>query len=419
MCLILVQTYLCHVRICINCYIKRTKGESKLTERKVKLGLIPRIIIGIIFGLILGSFAPEWLNRIFVTFTSIFGNFLNFVIPLLIIGFVTAGIAELGTGAGKLLGITVGLAYVFTLVSGLFAYFVGVSLLPTIITSEITSNIAGTAAELESYFIIEMPPIMHVMSALLISFIMGLGISVTKSAPLRKAIEDFQSIISMLIENIVIPLLPIYIVGVFINMTHTGQVSTVFSVFWKVFIMVITMHLLIIVLQFAIGCGISKKGLFKCLKYQTTGYMTALGTQSSAATIPVNVGCSEKMGVSKGIREFVIPLCATVHLSGSTITLTTCAMAVMMLNGLPIDLSIFTGFIALLGITMVAAPGVPGGAVMAALGVLETVLGFTEPMLALMIALYIAQDSFGTACNVSGDQAVAMIVDTMQGKKQK
>lgn len=385
-----------------------------MKEKKFKLGLISRIIIGIIVGLILGSFAPDWINRIFVTISSIFGNFLGFIIPLLILGFVTSGIAELGTGAGKLLGITVAVAYGFTLISGLFAYFVGVTFLPTIITPGAAGNITDSAAALEPFFTVEMPAIMPVVSSLILAFILGLGISAINSDPLRKAADGFQKIITKVIENIIIPLLPLYIVGVFINMTHTGQVATVFSVFWKIFLIVIAMHLIIIVLQFALGCSISKKNLFYCLRNQVPGYMTALGTQSSAATIPVNLNCSERMGISKGIREFVIPLCATTHMSGSTITLTTCAMAVMMLNNLPIEFSAFVGFIAMLGITIVAAPGVPGGAVMASLGVLELILGFTEPMLALMIALYIAQDSFGTACNVSGDQAVAMIVDTVQ-----
>lgn len=387
-----------------------------MKEKKFKLGLISKIIIGIIFGLLFGSFAPNWFNRIFVTFSSIFGNFLGFIIPLLILGFVTAGIAELGTGAGRLLGITVAVAYGFTLISGFFAYFVGTVMLPSFISPGTASNITDSAAALESYFTVEMPPIMEVVSALILAFILGLGIAAIDSDPLRKAADGFQKIITKVIENIVIPLLPIYIVGVFINMTHTGQVATVFSVFWKVFLIVIAMHLIVIVFQFAIGCAFSKKNLLQCLKYQVPGYMTALGTQSSAATIPVNLQCSEKMGISKGIREFVIPLCATTHMSGSTITLTTCAMAVMMLNNLPISINLFAGFIAMLGITIVAAPGVPGGAVMASLGVLELILGFTEPMLALMIALYIAQDSFGTACNVSGDQAVAMIVDTVQKK---
>lgn len=384
-----------------------------MAEKKFKLGLISKIIIGIIAGLILGSVAPSWINRIFITFTSIFGNFLGFIIPLLILGFVTSGIAELGTGAGKLLGVTVGIAYAFTLISGFAAYFVASALLPSIITPDTASSITEARAELEPYFTVEMPAIMQVVSALILAFILGLGISAINNDPLRKAADGFQKIITKVIENIVIPLLPYYIVGVFVNMTYTGQVATVFSVFWKVFLIVIAMHLTIIVFQFAVGCSISKKNLFKCLRLQVPGYLTALGTQSSAATIPVNLQCSENMKISKGIREFVIPLCATTHMSGSTITLTTCAMSVMLLNGYPVELNLFAGFIAMLGITIVAAPGVPGGAVMASLGLLELILGFTEPMLALMIALYIAQDSFGTACNVSGDQAVAMIVDTI------
>jgi len=382
--------------------------------KKFKLGLISKIIIGIIFGLIIGSIAPSWFIRIFVTFSSIFGNFLGFIIPLLILGFVTSGIAELGTGAGKLLGITVGIAYLFTLTSGFFAYAVGVTLLPSIITPSAASTIASAAADLEPFFTIEMPAIMQVVSALILAFVLGLGIAAINSATCKTLASDFQKIITKVIENVIIPLLPIYIVGIFGNMTYTGQVATVFAVFWKVFLIVISCHLIIILFQFAVGSAIGKKNMFKCLRIQVAGYMTALGTQSSAATIPVNIQCSEKMGISKGIREFVIPLCATTHMSGSTVTLTICAMSVMMLNGLPITFTAYAGFIAMLGITIVAAPGVPGGAVMAALGVLELILGFTEPMLALMIALYIAQDSFGTACNVTGDQAVAMIVDTMQ-----
>ena len=155
------------------------------------------------------------------------------------------------------------------------------------------------------------------------------------------------------------------------------------------------------------------------MKNQLSGYLTALGTQSSAATIPVNLEVAEKNGVSKGVREFVIPLCATIHLSGSTITLTCCSIAVMLLNGMPFNFPQFFGFIAMLGITMIAAPGVPGGAVMAALGVLQTNLGFNDAQLALMIALYIAQDSFGTACNVSGDNAIALIVNKFKFKENK
>lgn len=381
-----------------------------------KLGLIPRIIIAIILGIIIGSYAPVGFTRIFTTFSSIFGNFLGFAIPLIIIGFIVAGIADLGTGAGKLLGITVLLAYVFTLLSGAYALIVGKALLPRIITSDTLSHVSEAKKALQPYFTIQMTPIADVTAALILAFILGLGIAKVQNKVLKDAFIGFQEIISSTIEKVIIPLLPIHICGIFANMSYTGEATTVFSVFWKAFLIVIVLHITMIIFQFMIGCAFNKKNVFTSLKIQTKAYLTALGTQSSAATIPVNLECAKEMGTSKGIREFVIPLCATCHLSGSTMTITTCAMAVAMLNGMTLSMSTILGFIAMLGVTMVAAPGVPGGAIMAALGPLKAILGFTEPMTALMIALYIAQDSFGTACNVSGDQAVAMIVDSLQDK---
>ncbi len=273
--------------------------------------------------------------------------------------------------------------------------------------------------DLKPFFNIEMQPIMGVMTSLIFSFLLGLGISAIKSDVLKQIAIDFQKIVSKVITNIIIPLLPLYILGIFANMTYTGKSSAILKVFGQVFIIIIVSHFVILLFQFTLGCIASKKNVFKCLKIQITGYITALGTQSSAATIPVNVECSEKMGISKGIRQFVIPLCATTHMSGSTITLTLCSMAVMMLNGIHISMSLYAGFIAMLGVSLVAAPGVPGGCVMAALGVLQSILGFDKSMLALMIALYVAQDSFGTACNVSGDQAIAMIVDFFNSKLVK
>ncbi|AFS78945.1 sodium:dicarboxylate symporter family protein [Gottschalkia acidurici 9a] len=387
-----------------------------MSDKKFKLGLIPRIVIAIVLGIIIGRYLPHGFTRIFITFSSIFGNFLGFIIPLLIIGFVTAGIADLGSGAGKLLGVTVGVAYVFTSISGFFAFFVGKALLGKIITSKATDIITGAEVSLKPFFTVEIPPITEVTTALFLAFLLGLGISATKSETLKKMSFEFQSIISKTINAIIIPLLPVHILGIFADMSASGEAFTILSVFWKVFILVIICHLLILVFQFTVGTAISKKNLLYCLRSQVPGYLTALGTQSSAATIPVNLECSEKMGISKGIRDFVIPLCATTHMSGSAITLTLCAMSVMMLHGSAIEFSAFSGFIAMLGISIVAAPGVPGGAVMAALGVLKIFLGFDESMISLMIALYIAQDSFGTAANVSGDQAVAMIVDTFKSK---
>ncbi|MCG0275962.1 MAG: dicarboxylate/amino acid:cation symporter, partial [Thermosediminibacteraceae bacterium] len=223
--------------------------------------------------------------------------------------------------------------------------------------------------------------------------------------------SEFQQIVQMVITKVIIPLLPVHIAGIFANMTYAGEVVRILSVFGKVFVIIIASHLIIILFQFTVACLYSGKSLIMALKNQIPGYLTAIGTQSSAATIPVNLECAKNNGVSEAVREFVIPLCATIHLSGSTITLTTCSIAVMMLNGMPVTLAKMVGFIFMLGVTMVAAPGVPGGAVMAALGILQSMLGFGEAQLALMIALYLTQDSFGTACNVSGDNAIAIIVD--------
>jgi len=380
--------------------------------KSFNLGLLPRLVVAIILGILIGSFLPEPVVRVLVTFNSIFGNFLSFVIPLIIVGFVAPGIAELGAGAGKLLFITTAIAYISTLISGFFAFGVSTTLLPGIVQQ--SSQFAASNPEealLQGFFTIDMPPIMGVMSALIIAFILGIGMAAIKEKTLYNFMSEFQQIIQMVITNVIIPLLPVHVCGIFANMTYAGEVARILSVFGKVFVIVIACHLIIILFQFTVACLYSGKSLITCLKNQIPGYLTAIGTQSSAATIPVNVECAKNNGVSQGVREFVVPLCATIHLSGSTITLTTCAIAVMMLNGMPVTLAKMVGFILMLGITMVAAPGVPGGAVMAALGILESMLGFGEAELALMIALYLTQDSFGTACNVSGDNAIALIVD--------
>lgn len=390
-------------------------------DKTKKIGLIPKLIAAIILGILIGKFMPEVVVRIFVTFSSIFGNFLGFLIPLIILGFIVSGIADLGSNAGKLLGITAGIAYVSTLIAGFFAYIVGVNVFPSFIkaTTMISDAVNPEEHLLKPFFTIEMDPIMTVMSALVFAFLLGLGIAAVKGEGLRKIAFEFQQIVDKTISNVIIPLLPIYILSIFANMTYAGEVGRIISVFWKVFLIVIAMHLLIILIQFAIAGTISKKNIFQMIKNQVPGYLTAIGTQSSAATIPVNLKCAENNGVSKEIREFVVPLCATIHLSGSTITLTSCAIAVMMLNNVSFTLVQMLGFVAMLGVTMVAAPGVPGGAVMAALGVLKTNLNFTEAQLALMIALYITQDSFGTACNISGDNAIAVIVDSIYNKNKK
>lgn len=397
-----------------------------MENKKIKIGLLPRLIIAIILGVIIGNIAKSANLPIIIqlgaTFNSIFGNFLGFAIPLIIIGFVVPGIADLGEGAGKTLALTALAAYVSTIIAGSFAFAVDKTIFPSFLkVGSIVLDNAANAEEtmLSGLFTIEMPAIMGVMSALLISFIMGLGISVTKNQPLKDVFHGFQDIIVKLVTNIIIPLLPFHVYGIFANMTYAGTVMEIMSVFIKVFVIIIIMHILIIVFQYFVAGTLAKKNPFKLIKNMLPAYFTAIGTQSSAATIPVTIESTKKNGVSDMIAEFVCPLCATIHLSGSTITLTSCAIAIMMLNGWEISFIKMFPFILMLGVTMVAAPGVPGGAVMAALGILESMLGFNEAMLALMIALYIAQDSFGTACNVTGDGAIAVFMDAITGKKNK
>lgn len=384
-----------------------------------KFGLLPRIILAIALGVGLGLIAPQWFIRIFATFNGLFGNFLSFVIPFIIIAFITPGIGKMGKSAGKLLGITTGMAYISTIVAGLVAFFAAKALYPTILKNQTLKEFANPEeALLSGYFNVEMPPVMGVMSALLISFILGIGIAVIKNDALQNVMDDFQEIVQKLIEKIIIPLLPVHIFGIFANMTQGGEISVILSVFAKIFIMIISLHLLYLLAQYTVAGTAVKRNPLGLIKTMLPAYFTALGTQSSAATIPVTLKHAKLMGASPRVADFSIPLLATIHLSGSTITLVSCSIAVLMLMGKTVTFMSLFPFILMLGVTMVAAPGVPGGAVMAALGLLESMLGFDPAMLALMIALYLAQDSFGTACNVTGDGAITLLADKISDKEK-
>lgn len=384
-----------------------------------KIGLLPRLIIAIILGIILGSILPEIGVRVLATFNGVFGQFLGFAIPLIILGFVAPGIGDLGSNAGKILAITAGIAYLSTLFAGTFAYFANSIVLPMILdpSSLGADLINGEQALAEPLMQLSIPPVMGVMSALILAFTLGIGIAVVNSATIKSFMNEFQSIITKLITGIIIPLLPIHIMGIFANMTFAGQAAQILSVFSRVFVLVILIHFTILILQYLIAGTMAGANPFKLIKTMIPAYLTAIGTQSSAATIPVTLAQTRKNGVNEGVADFAVPLCATIHLSGSTISLVACAVAIMMINGMDYSFGTFFGFIMALGVTMVAAPGVPGGAVMAALGLLQTMLGFDETLTSLMIALYLAQDSFGTACNVTGDGAIAIIVNKISGHK--
>lgn len=382
--------------------------------KNFKIGLLGKIIIAIIAGIGIGLISPDWIIRIFLTFNGIFSQFLGFAIPLIILGLVTTAIADIGKGAGKMLLLTVAIAYGSTILAGVISYLTGAAIFPSMIDSSSSPDAISSAKELTPYFSVNIPPLMNVMTALVLAFVLGLGLAALKTDTLKNAAHDFENIIVKTIKTAIIPLLPLYIFGIFLNMTYAGQVFGILTVFIKIIGIIFLIHISILLLQFCIAGGFAKKSPLKLLWTMMPAYFTALGTQSSAATIPVTLEQTKKNGVSEDIAGFTIPLCATIHMSGSTLKIVACALALMIMKDMPYDFGMFAGFICMLAITMVAAPGVPGGAIMASLGVIQSMLGFDQEAQALMIALYIAMDSFGTACNVTGDGAIAIIVDRIK-----
>ena len=397
-----------------------------MRENKRKLGLVPKLIIAIVLGILIGQFLPEGFCRLVVTLSGLFSTFLKFVIPLMILAYVTMGIADLSQGAGKLLLITVAIAYGSTLIAGTASFLVADNLFPSFMSAGALEQIAATAdASLSSYFSISLEPVLDTLSAVALAFVLGLCLSTMRGKELGNSlyngIGDFSKIIDKVLHTVIIPLLPLYICGTFVDMTKSGKTFAILSILWKVFLVVIIMHLICIAIQFCIAGAVSKKNPLTLIKNQIPGYTTALGTQSSAATIPVNLQCAEADGVCEQIRNFVVPLCANIHMAGSMITITACATAVCLMNQLPISLSTVVPFIMTLGIAMVASPGAPGGSIMTALPFLYMIFGAEAgdpngPICAIMVALYITQDSFGTACNVSGHNAIGVIVDTIYHK---
>ncbi len=384
------------------------------------IGLLPRLILGIVFGVLVGLLLPEWTGRLLYTFSSLFGEMLGYVVPLIIIGFIAPGIAELGEKAGKLLAGTAGLAYLSTLAAGIVAFFVSLAIIPMIIQGGGASG--GETAGLQPFLSLDIPPIMGVMTALVTAFIFGLGINKLKQEQTRSNLfgfmEEFRAIVIMVIKNVIIPFLPFHIAGIFANMAASGEAFRTLTVFGQVFLLIILMHFGYLLVLYTLAATRAGKNPLKALRNMIPAYTTALGTMSSAATIPITLRSAKANGVSERIAEFVVPLSATIHLAGSTITLVACSVAVIVMGAGSPDFGSFLPFIMLLGVTMIAAPGVPGGAVVAALGLMSSILGFSEAQLGLMLALYMAQDGFGTACNVTGDGAIALIIDTFSDQQE-
>ena len=384
-----------------------------------KIGLLPKIIIAIVCGVVFGMFLPGEVVRVFLTFNGIFSQFLGFLIPLLILGLVAPAISDIGQGAGKMLIATTALAYFATVTSGLLSYAVSELTFPSLIDTQTTAASLATTEAMAPFFTVEIPAPMNVMTALVLAFTLGLTTATMQSVALKNVMKDFMQVIIKTINVAIIPLLPIYIFGIFLNMAYTGDAARVLTVFVKIIGVIFVMHIFLLIFQYCVAGAFVGKNPFRLLGRMLPAYFTALGTQSSAATIPVTLRQTIANGVNKSIAGFVIPLCATIHMSGSVMKIVACAMALMMMQHISYDFVTVIGFILMLAISIVAAPGVPGGAIMASLGVLASILGFTEADQPLMIALYIAMDSFGTACNVTGDGSLALLIDKWFGGKDK
>lgn len=388
--------------------------------KKIRFGLLPQIAVAIVVGIMIGGFVPAPFVRGVNTFTAAFDQFIKFMVPLIIIGLVAPAIAETGRGAGRMLLITVALSYVSTLFAGFLGYFVSTATFPSLVSGEAAKVAGDTAKTFAPYVIIKIPAMMDVMSALVSSFILGIGMIFAEAESMKRGFIEFRTIMTKTISVALVPILPFYIFGIFLDMTAAGKTKTVLTAFAAIIAVFTALTLVVILVQFCIAGAIAKKNPLKAIYTMMPAYFTALGTSSSAATIPVTRAQTIKNGVSPEIADFVVPLCATVHLAGSTVKLVACSVALLLMSGdvSHLNIATFAGFIVMIGIVMVAAPGVPGGAVMASIGMLESILGFDQAQLALMITIYVATDSIGTACNITGDGAIAMIMDRISPKER-
>lgn len=387
--------------------------------KRIASSLLFRIIVAIILGIICSFFFPEWLARVFITFNELFGNFLNFFVPVLIFALITPAIAGLGRGAGKWLGVTIGLAYGSTILAGLVAYAVAWGLYPSLLGGQSLDTSVSDIDEgaLTSYFSMEMPPPFEIMTALLLAFCVGLAMTVVKSDTMYAVSRELERVVMKVITAFVIPLLPLFIFGMFLNLGMNGNLGDTLVAFGKVLVLSIVMTLLYLALQYLIAGAIAGKNPLTAFKNVLPAYFTALGTSSSAASIPISYQSAMRNRLDENVAGFVIPLGASTHLSGSMMKITLYAFAITYMADIEVSFGLAVGFLLMLGVTMVAAPGVPGGAIMAATGLLGSMLGFDADMIALMIAAYIAIDSFGTAANVAGDNAIALIVNKFAAGK--
>ena len=387
--------------------------------KKIKIGLFVKVLIAITCGALLGLVAPDSLVRVLKTFNVLFAQLLKFIIPLLILGLVTPAIANVGKEAGKMLLIVIAIAYLSTICSGFFAHVCASNAFPLYLNAGELSSDAVSAKEFQPYLDIKIPPVCDILTALLLSFMIGIGIIVTGSSPLKKAFDDFGNIVKLTIEKVIIPMLPWYIFTMICEMGAKGVISVVLGSGFKIILTGIVLTLIYLVIQYCVAGAIAGKNPLKCLWNMLPAYLTAFSICSSSAAIPMTSACAKKNGISDDIVDFTIPLCSTVHMCGSTIKLAVSSIAVAYLTGTPIPFAVYANFVLMQGIAAVAAPGVMGGVLMASVGLLESIMGFSPDQTALVMTLYLALDGYGPGCNVTGDGAIALVIDKFFRKDKK
>ena len=380
-----------------------------------RIGLLPRLFAAIALGIVVGFFAPEWAIRAMNSFGSTFGQFIKFIVPFIIVGLVTAAIIEAGSAAGRMLVMTMAIAWVSTVVFGYFAFFVSSSVFPRIMDGALVN--ASAAKTFAPFFTLQIPPVLDFMTALVTSFVIGFGAIATRSEVIRKASIELKEIVSITLAKAFVPFLPLYVFTIMADLTASGKLAAVGGSSVKIMVLAIATSVVVLLLQFTIAGIVAGRNPLRCLWNMLPAYLTGWGCCSSAATIPYTLACAKKNGVSDDTAALVIPLCSSVHMAGSMSNMVIYAMGLIMLCGEPVSIAAFTEYILMISVIAIASPGVPGGIVLASAGVAEAALGFSPERYALMIALYLALDGMGTACNLTGDGAIALIVDRLRGRK--
>ena len=384
---------------------------------KFKTGIVGRLAVAIVIGVAVGYFAPGFIVRILNSFGGTFGQFIRFFVPFIVIGLVTPAIAETGKGAGKLLLATMGIAYASTLFAGGFAYGVSEFIFPRVLEKSLTGAIG--AKEFPAFFVFEIQPVMDITTALVMSFVLGLSMVATDMPYMRNVFDEMRDAVSLTIKSVVLPLLPVYILTVMADLTASGKLAIIGGGCLRIMLVAIAVTLSILVMQYIAAGLIARRNPFRLLWNMLPAYLTGLGCCSSAATLPVTLRQTRSNKVSRKVADLVIPLCSNVHLAGSMANMVVYTAGFIVLAGGAISFWQYAQFMFLLSIIAVASPGIPGGVVLASGSIAESVLGFSPERYALVIATYMALDGMGTACNLTGDGAIAVVVDRFFGKRRR